>query len=140
MRVHLSLSSAAWGLAGLFFPQISRRQRQGSAVREVPQGSSRAGGENLFCPVSDFDKRVNDNKTAAEEALKKIPAITQTIAEANNKTRQAELALGNAAADAREAKTRADDAEKIASTVQKVSALQFWSQPSRATLSHLSST
>jgi len=74
---------------------------------------------------------VNDNKTAAEEALKKIPAITQTIAEANNKTRQAELALGNAAADAREAKTRADDAEKIASAVQKVSPLQFWSQPSR---------
>lgn len=74
---------------------------------------------------------MNDNKTAAEEALKKIPAITQTIAEANNKTRQAELALGNAAADAREAKTRADDAEKIASAVQKVSPLQFWSQPSR---------
>lgn len=77
-----------------------------------------------FAPL-DFDKRVNDNKTAAEEALKKIPAISQTIAEANNKTHQAELALGNAAADAREAKARADDAEKIASSVQKVSLLQL---------------
>lgn len=77
-----------------------------------------------FAPL-DFDERVNDNKTAAEEALKKIPAISQTIAEANNKTRQAELALGNAAADAREAKARADDAEKIASSVQKVSLLQL---------------
>ncbi|XP_053805918.1 laminin subunit gamma-1 [Vidua chalybeata] len=72
--------------------------------------------------LKDFDRRVNDNKTAAEEALKKIPAISRTIAEANNKTHQAELALGNAAADAREAKARADDAEKIASSVQKSAA------------------
>lgn len=71
--------------------------------------------------LPDFDKRVNDNKTAADEALKKIPAIIQTITEANNKTRQAELALGNAAADAREAKNKAEDAERIASSVQKVS-------------------
>lgn len=99
-------------------------------VREASQSSSGADDENLFCPFLDFDKRVNDNKTAAEEALKKIPAITRTIAEANNKTRQAEMALGNAAADAREAKAKADDAEKIASSVQKVSPLQFWSQPS----------
>lgn len=68
---------------------------------------------------------MNDNKTAAEEALKKIPAITQTIGEAINKTRQAELALGNAAADAREAKAKADHAENIAGSVQKVSPLWF---------------
>lgn len=81
---------------------------------------SRTGGKTFPEFLSDFDKRVNDNKTAAEEALKKIPAITRTIAEANNKTRQAELALGNAAEDAREAKNKADDAEKIANSVQKV--------------------
>ncbi|XP_026559056.1 laminin subunit gamma-1 [Pseudonaja textilis] len=67
--------------------------------------------------LKDFDKRVNDNKTAAEEALRKIPAITQTIMDANSKTRQAELTLGNAAADAREAKNKADDAERIATSV-----------------------
>nr|XP_056701417.1 laminin subunit gamma-1 [Euleptes europaea] len=75
--------------------------------------------KDILGNLKDFDKRVNDNKTAAEDALKKIPAITRTIAEASNKTRQAELALGNAAADAREAKNRADDAEKIANSVQK---------------------
>ncbi|XP_066479595.1 laminin subunit gamma-1 [Tiliqua scincoides] len=74
---------------------------------------------DILSNLKDFDKRVNDNKTAAEDALKKIPAITQTIAEANNKTRQAELALGNAAADAREAKNKSDNAEKIANSVQK---------------------
>lgn len=69
---------------------------------------------------ADFDKRVNDNKTAAEDALKKIPAINATIMAANEKTRQAEAALGNAATDAREAKSKAEEAERIASNVQKV--------------------
>uniref|UniRef100_A0A6I8N883 Laminin subunit gamma-1 n=2 Tax=Ornithorhynchus anatinus TaxID=9258 RepID=A0A6I8N883_ORNAN len=69
--------------------------------------------------LKDFDRRVNDNKTAAEEALKRIPAINQTIAEANEKTKEAHMALGNAAADATEAKNKAHEAEKIASVVQK---------------------
>lgn len=69
---------------------------------------------------ADFDKRVNDNKTAAEEALKKIPIINATIIAANAKTREAEAALGNAANDAREAKNKAEEAERIASNVQKV--------------------
>lgn len=69
---------------------------------------------------ADFDKRVNDNKTAAEEALKKIPSINATIMAANEKTKQAEAALGNAANDAREAKNKAEEAERIASNVQKV--------------------
>uniref|UniRef100_A0A8D0DGP9 Laminin, gamma 1 n=1 Tax=Sander lucioperca TaxID=283035 RepID=A0A8D0DGP9_SANLU len=78
--------------------------------------------ENILEDLRDFDKRVNDNKTAAEDALKKIPAINATIAAANQKTKQAEAALGNAAADAREAKNKAEEAEKIASNVQKGSA------------------
>lgn len=53
--------------------------------------------------------------------MKKIPIINATIQDANEKTRQAEAALGNAAADAREAKTKAEEAERIASSVQKVS-------------------
>lgn len=76
------------------------------------------------CLHADFDKRVNDNKTAAEDAMKKIPAINATIAAANDKTQQAEAALGNAAADAREAKRKAEEAEKIASNVQKVHQLR----------------
>lgn len=52
--------------------------------------------------------------------MKKIPGINATIMAANEKTRQAEAALGNAAADAREAKNKAEEAEKIASNVQKV--------------------
>lgn len=52
--------------------------------------------------------------------MKRIPAINATIMAANEKTRQAEAALGNAAADAREAKNKAEEAERIASNVQKV--------------------
>ncbi|XP_039858413.1 laminin subunit gamma-1 [Simochromis diagramma] len=78
--------------------------------------------QDILDNLRDFDKRVNDNKTAAEEALKKIPIINATIMAANEKTRQAEEALGNAAVDAREAKSKAEDAERIASNVQKGSA------------------
>lgn len=80
--------------------------------------------------ISDFDKRVNDNKTAAEDAMKKIPAINATIMAANEKTRQAGAALGNAAADAREAKNKAEEAERIASNVQKVRVEQPIQHPS----------
>lgn len=52
--------------------------------------------------------------------MKKIPIINATIMAAKEKTRQAEEALGNAASDAREAKSKAEDAERIASNVQKV--------------------
>uniref|UniRef100_A0A3P8WAY1 Laminin, gamma 1 n=2 Tax=Cynoglossus semilaevis TaxID=244447 RepID=A0A3P8WAY1_CYNSE len=78
--------------------------------------------EDILDDLRDFDQRVNDNKTAAEEAMKKIPAINATIMAANQKTRQAEAALGNATADAREAKNKAEEAERIASNVQKGSA------------------
>uniref|UniRef100_A0AAY4ABN0 Laminin subunit gamma 1 n=1 Tax=Denticeps clupeoides TaxID=299321 RepID=A0AAY4ABN0_9TELE len=76
--------------------------------------------KDILNNLRDFDKRVNDNKTAAEDALKRIPGINATIIAANQKTRQAEAALGNASADAAEAKSKAEEAEKIASAVQKV--------------------
>ncbi|XP_056149920.1 laminin subunit gamma-1 [Lampris incognitus] len=78
--------------------------------------------QDILTSLRDFDKRVNDNKTAAEDAMKKIPVINATIMAANEKTRQAEAALGNAAADARQAKAKAEEAERIASAVQKGSA------------------
>lgn len=52
--------------------------------------------------------------------MKKIPSINATIMAANEKTRQAEASLGNAAADARDAKDKAEEAERIASNVHKV--------------------
>lgn len=52
--------------------------------------------------------------------MKRIPEINATIIAANKKTQDAESALGNAASDAKEAKAKAEEAEKIASAVQKV--------------------
>uniref|UniRef100_A0A9J8BF91 Laminin, gamma 1 n=1 Tax=Cyprinus carpio carpio TaxID=630221 RepID=A0A9J8BF91_CYPCA len=76
--------------------------------------------KDILNNLKDFDKRVNDNRTAAEDAIRRIPEINATINEANEKTRRAESALGNAATDAKEAKTKAEEAEKIAKDVQKV--------------------
>lgn len=98
------------------------------AAKALAEDAARKGNATLqeaneiLSNLRDFDKRVNDNKTAAEEALKKIPAINQTIAEANEKTKRAEAALGNAAADAKEVKKKAEEAEKIASGAQKEAA------------------
>ncbi|XP_067846571.1 laminin subunit gamma-1 isoform X2 [Heptranchias perlo] len=78
--------------------------------------------QDILKNLQDFDKRVNDNKTAAEEALKKIPHIRKTIDDANAKTKQAEDALGNARMDASEAKKKAEDAEQIANTLQESAA------------------
>ncbi|XP_061427845.1 laminin subunit gamma-1-like isoform X1 [Lethenteron reissneri] len=69
--------------------------------------------------LRDFDKRVSDNKTAAEEALRRVPAVQAQIESANAKTRQAEEALGNAANDARDARAMAQDAEEIARRAQE---------------------
>ncbi|XP_059200058.1 laminin subunit gamma-1 isoform X1 [Centropristis striata] len=98
------------------------------AAKAVAEEAAKKGqqtfreAENILDDLRDFDRRVNDNKTAAEEALTKIPAINATIMDANRMTKQAEAALGNAAADARQAKSTAEEAERIASSVQKGSA------------------
>ncbi|KAA0719380.1 Laminin subunit gamma-1 [Triplophysa tibetana] len=78
--------------------------------------------QDILTDLRDFDRRVNDNKTAAEDAMRRIPEINATINEANEKTQRAEAALGNAANDAKEAKAKAEEAEKIANDVQKGSA------------------
>ncbi|KAJ8274539.1 hypothetical protein COCON_G00091640 [Conger conger] len=80
--------------------------------------STYQNAQDILGKLRDFHNRVDDNKTAAEEAMKKIPEINATIIAANDKTKLAEAALGNAASDAREAKKKAEDAEKIAGDVQ----------------------
>ncbi|XP_037538375.1 laminin subunit gamma-1 [Nematolebias whitei] len=105
--------------------QLLARADAAKAVAEEAAKKGRSTfreAENIRDDLRDFDRRVNDNKTAAEDAMKKIPSINATIMAANEKTRQAEASLGNAAADAREAKTKAEEAERIASNVQKGSA------------------
>uniref|UniRef100_A0A4W3JXR0 Laminin subunit gamma 1 n=1 Tax=Callorhinchus milii TaxID=7868 RepID=A0A4W3JXR0_CALMI len=74
--------------------------------------------QDILTNLQDFDKRVNDNKTAAEEALKKISSIQDTIDAASAKTKQAEDALGTARMDASAAKKTAEEAERIATKLQ----------------------
>ncbi|XP_061587599.1 laminin subunit gamma-1 [Cololabis saira] len=105
--------------------QLLARADAAKALAEEAASKGRSTfreAESILDNLRDFDRRVNDNKTAAEEALKMIPAINATIRAAVEKTRQAEAALGNAAADARDAKDKAQQAEKIATDVQKGSA------------------
>ncbi|XP_062468256.1 LOW QUALITY PROTEIN: laminin subunit gamma-1-like [Pezoporus occidentalis] len=63
-----------------------------------------------------------ETRAAIKQAKWLKPLWDTHLPKANNKTCQAEVPLGNAAADAREAKAKADDAEKITGTVQKKAA------------------
>ncbi|XP_033885276.3 laminin subunit gamma-1-like [Acipenser ruthenus] len=102
--------------------QLLARADAAKALAEEAAKKGRATyqeAHDILANLNDFDRRVNDNKTAAEDAMKKIPGINATIIAANEKTKQAEAALGNAGADAKEAKKKAEEAEKIASAVQK---------------------
>jgi hypothetical protein len=73
----------------------------------------------LFC-ISEFDLQVEDRKAEAEEAMKRLSYISQKVADASDKTQQAEVALGTAAADAQRARSAAREALEISSEIEQV--------------------
>ncbi|XP_078417510.1 laminin subunit gamma-1-like [Cetorhinus maximus] len=75
--------------------------------------------DRILINLRDFNTRVISNKTAAENALQKIPDIVRTIDGANTKTNQAEDQLGNAGTTANDAKGKASEADAIAKDVLK---------------------
>lgn len=78
-------------------------------------------GTRIFFPfVSEFDLQVEDRKAEAEEAMKRLSHISQKVAEATDKTQQAETALGSAAADTQRAKNAAREALEISSEIEQV--------------------
>ncbi|XP_078721548.1 laminin subunit gamma-1 isoform X1 [Lampetra fluviatilis] len=81
-----------------------------------------AEAKEILDYIKDFDRRVADNKTAAEEAIKKIPTIEAKVAAARNKTQATMAALGSAERDAKQARRIAQDAERIANQTQADSA------------------
>ena len=64
--------------------------------------------------------QVEDRKAEAEEAMKRLSYISQKVASASDKTKQAEAALGGAAADAQRAKTAANEALEITDKIEQV--------------------
>lgn len=52
--------------------------------------------------------------------MKRLPYISQKVADASDKTKQAETALGGAAADAQRAKTAAREALEITDKIEQV--------------------
>ncbi|XP_042190897.1 laminin subunit gamma-2 [Callorhinchus milii] len=95
------------------------------AARDLADAAVRNGAttleevNRLLNNLKDFNGRVLNNQTAAEDALSKIPEISRTIDQANSKTKQAEDNLGNAVNTANEAKKKARKADGIADDVLK---------------------
>ncbi|XP_055498120.1 laminin subunit gamma-1-like [Leucoraja erinacea] len=75
--------------------------------------------DRIINNLRDFNARVAINKTAAEDALSRIPYIIRTIDNANTMTDRAENQLGNALAIAKDAKGKAELADTIANNIQK---------------------
>lgn len=75
--------------------------------------------ENILKNLREFDLQVEDRKAEAEEAMKRLSYITQKVADASDKTRQAETALGGASADAQGAKNAAKEALEITGKIEQ---------------------
>ncbi|XP_027724386.1 laminin subunit gamma-2 [Vombatus ursinus] len=75
--------------------------------------------ESILKNLREFDLQVEDRKTEAEDAMRRLPFISQMVADANDKTGQAERALGSAAADARRAKSMAGEALEISDNIEQ---------------------
>lgn len=75
--------------------------------------------ENILKNLREFDLQVEDRKAEAEEAMKRLPYISQKVEDASDKTKQAETALGGAAADAQRAKTAAREALEITDKIEQ---------------------
>lgn len=75
----------------------------------------------LFSPfISEFDLQVEDRKAEAEEAMKRLSYISRKVADASDKTEQAESALGSATADAQRANSAAREALEISGQMEQV--------------------
>ncbi|KAM5239301.1 laminin subunit gamma-2 [Ctenodactylus gundi] len=75
--------------------------------------------ENILKNLREFDLQVEDRKAEAEEAMKRLSYISRKVADASDKTEQAEGALGSAAADAQRAKSAAGEALEIADEIEQ---------------------
>nr|XP_010589263.1 laminin subunit gamma-2 [Loxodonta africana] len=75
--------------------------------------------ENILKNLREFDLQVGDRKAEAEEAMKRLSFISQKVADASDKTKQAEAALGGAAADAQRARNAASEALEIADGIEQ---------------------
>lgn len=75
--------------------------------------------ENILKNLREFDLQVEDRKAEAEEAMKRLSSISQKVADASDKTQQAETALGSATADTQRAKNAAREALEISSEIEQ---------------------
>lgn len=75
--------------------------------------------ENILKNLREFDLQVEDRKAEAEEAMKRLSYISQKVADASDKTQQAETALGSATADTQRAKNAATEALEITSEIEQ---------------------
>lgn len=75
--------------------------------------------ERILRSLREFDLQVGDRKAEAEEAMSRLPSISRKVAEASDKSGQAEAALRSAAADTQRARSAAGEALQITRGIER---------------------
>ncbi|XP_038613826.1 laminin subunit gamma-2 [Tachyglossus aculeatus] len=130
-RVKSNLGSWEQETLQLFQQGMSERQKSDQLLSRANLAKSRAQEamsmgnatfyevESILKNLREFDLQVGDKKKEAEDAMRRLPIISQKVAAANSQTGQAEGALGSAASDASLAKSMADETLMITSSIEQ---------------------
>lgn len=73
----------------------------------------------------EFDLQVGSKREEAENAMRRLPLISNMVTSANEKTRRAEDALGTAVAEGEAARKAALEAKEIAGGIAQVKRISF---------------
>ncbi|XP_058525689.1 laminin subunit gamma-2 [Ochotona princeps] len=75
--------------------------------------------DSVLQSLQEFDLQVGDRRAEAEEAMRRLSSISQKVAASSARTRQAEAAMGSAAADAQRARSAAAEVQQIARGIEQ---------------------
>nr|XP_051697376.1 laminin subunit gamma-2 isoform X2 [Oryctolagus cuniculus] len=130
-RVHSSLGSWEEESRQLLQRGQSGRQKSDQLLSRAHLARSRAQEalstgnatfyevERILRSLREFDLQVGDRKAEAEEAMSRLPSISRKVAEASDKSGQAEAALQSAAADTQRARSAAGEALQITRGIER---------------------
>ncbi|XP_067156721.1 laminin subunit gamma-2 [Apteryx mantelli] len=94
-------------------------------ARSIAQEAVSAGNatfyevEQILKSLRGFNVQADDKRREAEDAMKRLPIISNMVASAKDKTDRAEAVLGNAASESKTASSIAAEAKEITSGIQQ---------------------
>nr|XP_009670977.1 PREDICTED: laminin subunit gamma-2 [Struthio camelus australis] len=104
---------------------LSRLLFRANLARSTAQEAVSAGNatfyevEQILKSLRGFNVQADDKRREAEEAMRRLPIISNMVSSAKDKTDRAEAVLGNAASESKTASSNAAEAKEITSGIQQ---------------------